>query len=977
MTAMKKNTPDTSPEAVGEQDPQALRRAEHRYQELFENLVAGLFQSTPEGRFIRVNPALAQILGYENPAEVLKTVKDLRTQLYADPADRNRLLAILAEKGAVSGLETRFLRKDGSTVWISQAARMVRDEGGRLLYIEGLNVDISKRKAVEAAQRESEELFRLTFDQAPSGAFFLSRDYRFLKVNEALCRLVGYEPGEFLALTLTEVEHPDDLARDQPEFEALWTGTTADYATDCRFLHKDGQVVWLRLSASIIHDAAGAPKYLLPMVRDITERKRMLAALSSAESRLKELLTANPAVIYSCRPTPPHAPTFVSSNARGLLGFLPEEFLSRPEFWDSRLHPEDVPLRRERMADLAQAGSMVFEYRFLAGNGAYIWLRDQVRLVRDEAGRGKEAVGFLTDVTTRRFAAERLRESEARYRAVVEDQTELVARFLPDGSLTFVNEAFARYFRHKKEDLIGAKHFPAVPSEDQQLLRRHLAALNRANPTAQLEHRVLLPDGAERWVQRVDHALFDDTGTFTEFQSVARDVTDRVQSARHLARIQEENERYRLNLEAMFRSIPDAIVTVDKDMRVIQTNRALTEICCVGRKLTQGTTVKGVSGRCERACFQILQKTLSTGEPVVEYRVECATEHPGKVLIINTSPLLDKDNQFMGAVLIIRDITRLAALEMEVEGRHGYRNIIGKSKIMQDLYRVLEQLSEVDSTVLITGESGTGKELIAEALHYGGPRSSGPLIKVNCSALSENLLESELFGHVRGAFTGAVMDKVGRFQAAEGGTIFLDEIGDISPRIQLNLLRVLERKEYERVGDSRTLKANVRVIAATNVDLPVKIRQGLFREDLYYRLRVMVIHLPPLRERADDIPLLCDHFLQHFRMSFGKNFTRVSEQVMDVFMNAPWPGNIRELKYTLEHACILCPAGEIELRHLPRELLQHPSETAAPLPPAPGRFSLEDLNTTIERCGGNKSRAARMLGIDRKTLYRNLERLGG
>ncbi len=966
-----------SPDQAALSAQEALRRAEHRYQDLFENLVAGLFQSTADGRFIRVNTALARILGYDSPREVLKSITDLRTQLYVDPADRDRLLSQLAEHGSVRGMETRFRRKDGSAVWISLAAREVRDENGRLLHIEGLNVDISKRKAAEAKLRENEELFRLTFDQAPSGAFFLSRNLNFHKVNEALCRLVGYTPEELMTMSLTQVEHPEDLSRDRGRFEALWTGEIEDFATDTRFLNKDGRVVWLRLSARLIRDAAGQPQYVLPMVRDISERKNVVAALASAESRLKELLTANPAVIYSCQPKPPHAATFMSDNARGLLGFLPEEFLKNPGFWDSRLHPEDAPLRRERMASLTEAGSVAFEYRFLAGTGAYVWLRDQVRLVRDERGRAKEAVGFLSDVTTRRFAAERLRESEARYRAVVEDQTELVARFLPDGSLTFVNEAFARFFMHKKEDLIGAKHFPTVPTQDQPVLRRHLAALTKAKPTGQIEHRITLSDGTERWVQRVDHALFNAKGALSEYQSVARDVTDRISTERHLARIQDENERYRLNLEAVFRSIPDAIITVDKDMRVIQTNRALTEICCVGKKLVSGAAIKGISGRCERSCFQILQKTLTTGEPVVEYRVECATEHPGKVLIINTSPLLDRDNVFMGAVLIIRDITRLAALEMEVEGRHGYRNIIGKSKIMQDLYRVLDHLSEVDSTVLITGESGTGKELIAEALHYGGPRSSGPLIKVNCSALSENLLESELFGHVRGAFTGAVTDKMGRFQAAEGGTIFLDEIGDISPRIQLNLLRVLERKEFERVGDSKTLRANVRVIAATNVDLPTKIRQGLFREDLYYRMRVMVIHLPPLRDRIEDVPLLCDHFLQHFRLSFGKNFTRVSEQVMGVFMNAHWPGNIRELKYTLEHACILCPAGEIELRHLPRELLQSPAEFSTAPQPLPGRFSMEDLNNAIERCGGNKSRAARLLGIDRKTLYRNLERLGG
>ena len=302
---------------------------------------------------------------------------------------------------------------------------------------------------------------------------------------------------------------------------------------------------------------------------------------------------------------------------------------------------------------------------------------------------------------------------------------------------------------------------------------------------------------------------------------------------------------------------------------------------------------------------------------------------------------------------------------------------------MRSIYAVLDQLSEVESTVLITGESGTGKELVAEALHYGGPRAKSPLIKVNCSALSESLLESELFGHVRGAFTGAIRDKLGRFEAAEGGSIFLDEIGDISPRIQLNLLRVLERKEFERVGDSKTRRANVRVIAATNVDMIDKIRQGLFREDLYYRLKVMVIHVPPLRERTEDIPLLCEHFLGLFRASFGKQIARVGEEVMRIFMTYPWPGNVRELRSALEHACILCPGGEILPAHLPPELTQAPVQRVhapqAQLRPVPERLiqrglSREDILEALERAANNRAKAARLLGVDRRTLYRNMEK---
>jgi len=469
---------------------------------------------------------------------------------------------------------------------------------------------------------------------------------------------------------------------------------------------------------------------------------------------------------------------------------------------------------------------------------------------------------------------------------------------------------------------------------------------------------------------------------------MVQDINHRVETERALQAINAENERLRSGLETVFRSIPDAIITVDTDMRIIQTNRALSETCCIGQDLTQGKDLSCVSGSCKRACFAVLRTTLETRKPVLEHRVECQTHSPGRVIIINSSPLLDRDNTFVGAVLVIRDITRLADLEKRLTDLHSHRGIVGKSKVMQDIYSVLNHLSDVESTVLITGESGTGKELIAEALHYGGSRCKGPLIKVNCSALSESLLESELFGHMRGAFTGAIRDKIGRFEAAEGGTIFLDEIGDISPRIQLNLLRVLERKEFERVGDSRTRKANVRVLAATNVDLMEKIRQGLFREDLYYRLKVMVIQLPPLRERTEDIPLLMTHFINHFKTSFGKRITKCSDEVMRLFMTYPWPGNVRELKYSLEHACILCPGGEITAAHLPADITRFglgrlPARTAAA--PAQRRGSgggmggsvgagltRDDITRALAHAGDNRAKAARLLGVDRRTLYRNM-----
>ena len=313
----------------------------------------------------------------------------------------------------------------------------------------------------------------------------------------------------------------------------------------------------------------------------------------------------------------------------------------------------------------------------------------------------------------------------------------------------------------------------------------------------------------------------------------------------------------------------------------------------------------------------------------------------------------------------------LANLERDIEKRHRFQNIVGKSDRMQVIYSLIEDLADLSATVLITGESGTGKELVAEALHYGGKRRDKPFVKVNCSALSETILESELFGHVKGAFTGADKDKVGRFQKAGDGTIFLDEIGDISPYFQKRLLRVLQEKEFEQVGDTTAKKMKARVLAATNQDLLEKVRCGEFRKDLYYRLRVVALNLPPLRDRREDIPLLLRHFLKHFSNELGKEITDVSKDVLKLFMECPWPGNIRELKNTLEHICILCKDSSITVDDLPADF----ADLARP----ETSFGIGDTDTpqaillALEESKWNKTRAAHLLGISRRTLYRKLD----
>ncbi len=437
-------------------------------------------------------------------------------------------------------------------------------------------------------------------------------------------------------------------------------------------------------------------------------------------------------------------------------------------------------------------------------------------------------------------------------------------------------------------------------------------------------------------------------------------------------RIETEKERYRHNLKAIFGSLKDAIITVDTEMRVIEVNESTKSICGLHPQEITGEIFPDTPNPCSKLCHDILRQTLKTQNAIMEYRVECEhKDRPGQIVLLTCSLLKDQNN-FMGAVLVVRDITRLSNLERELQERNQFHQLIGKSVRMQEIYSLVEDLADTETTVLITGESGTGKDLVAGALHYGGIRAAKTLVKVNCSALAENLLESELFGHVKGAFTTAVRDKIGRFQMADGGTIFLDEIGDISPQIQLKLLRVLEDKKFERVGDSNPVEVDVRVITVTNRDLREKISRGDFREDLYYRLKVIEIALPPLREKREDIPLLVDHFFKVFNKSFKKNIQSLSDEVAGKFMDYPWPGNVRELEHAMEHAFVLCRGRTIEMDHLPSDIKEY-STAKSDKKKGKAVDERQKILQTLNNTDWNKAKTARLLGISRPTLYQKIK----
>ena len=426
-------------------------------------------------------------------------------------------------------------------------------------------------------------------------------------------------------------------------------------------------------------------------------------------------------------------------------------------------------------------------------------------------------------------------------------------------------------------------------------------------------------------------------------------------------------------------SLKEGILALDTDLRIMTMNPAAEEILGHDRWDLAGVSVCDLFGdpNCPR---DILADTLRSGEPIVDFQttVRLAGGQQGHVLL-RTAPLRHRDGHNLGLALILGDVTEVTVLRQQVSGRTQLGRLVGHDPKMQELFGLVTEVADSGATVLVRGESGTGKELVARALHECSTRADGPFVQVNCSALSESLLESELFGHVKGAYTGAVADRRGRFEEASGGTLFLDEIGDVSPAVQVKLLRVLQERVIERVGDNTPVPVDVRLVSATNRDLEALLATGRMREDFYYRIKVVSLTIPPLRDRSEDIPLLVGHLLQKLAARDDRpEPPSVTGDAMRVLMGHTWPGNVRELENALEHAVVLSRGGPIQAANLPPDLAIGGQAAARGLAEVP-RHSDQERNLitdALTATGWNRTRAARRLGIDRSTLWRKIREYG-
>lgn len=434
-----------------------------------------------------------------------------------------------------------------------------------------------------------------------------------------------------------------------------------------------------------------------------------------------------------------------------------------------------------------------------------------------------------------------------------------------------------------------------------------------------------------------------------------------------------------LQAEKILNSVTEGVFTVDQEMIISYFNNAIEKITSIPREEAVGKYCCDVlrANICEDACA--LLRTIQTGEPISNFQANILRSDGQVVPVsISTAILRSGEGEIIGGIETVRDLSAIEELRREITKSYTFQDIVSKNREILKIFDILPNIAESGSTVLIEGPSGSGKEIFARAIHNLSARSEQPFIALNCGGLPETLIESEMFGYAQGAFTDAKKDKPGRFARAEGGTLFLDEIDSLPLSTQVKLLRVLQEHEYEPLGATEPVKSNVRILAASKEDLLERVRYGKFRDDLYYRINVVKIMLPPLSERRDDIPLLIEHFINKYNRKMHRNISGVSDDVLSLLMQYDYPGNIRELENIIEHAFVMLKDGKIQPQHLPPELLKSRSTRGidksekTPLQVGEKEIIIE----TLQKHQGNRQATAEELGVHRATLWRKMQKYG-
>ena len=698
---------------------------------------------------------------------------------------------------------------------------------------------------------------------------------------------------------------------------------------------------------------------------------------------LRALIDSLPALIHTGRPD--GYLDFFSQRWLEFVGLRLEDFEGWK--WTAAVHPDDVAgLVASWRASLASGEPLSFEARVRRADGEYRWMLHQKVAVRDESGEIAKWYGSSIEIEDRKRAEFKIRAQEAELRRVVDTIPALAWCMLTDGTNESLNKIWYEYTGFTPENSHGWGWQAAFHPEDLPPLMEKWKAMLVSGEPGEMEARLRRHDGAYRWFLIRAEPFLDEAGKIVRWYGTSTDIEDRKQAEEKLRKDERE-------LRRIVDVIPHMVGVYNAEGKPIYANQAALDY--IGLTLDEATRSDLFSrvvhpDDLERL-LNLRQTTFLRGLPLeIELRVR-SRHGQYRWFLIRYNPFRDEQGCLTRWYCTSTDIedrkrseertrNENLALREQVDRDSMFEDIVGSSEALRKVLRQVSKVAPSDSTVLILGETGTGKELVARAIHKRSTRSERAFIGVNCAAIPPSLIASELFGHEKGAFTGATQQRVGRFESANGGTIFLDEVGDLPQDIQIALLRVLQEREIERVGSNRVIPMDVRVLAATHRDLDALVAEGKFREDLLYRLSVVPIHMPPLRERADDIPVLVDYFIARFGKKAGKKFRTIEKRTAELFDAYQWPGNVRELQNVIERAVILNEGDIFSVDET--WLKRQPPRSAGPTVALSGalqRQAKEMIEAALAESGGRVAGpdgAAAKLGLPRPTLDARIKRLG-
>jgi PAS domain S-box-containing protein len=880
-------------------------------------------------------------------------------------------------------LEHRLLMADGSLKYIHVLARAVEAFPGNLEFV-GAVTDISERKRAEEALRASENNLRRIVDAVPGLQCSMSSSGKVELANRQLLEYFGKTIEELDRWSTNDLVHPDDLHRAIDYFtSSMASGTPLNHELRCR--RADGVYRWSQASIFPVRDADGKITGWYCLITDIEDRKRAEEVLRESEAYLAEAQRLSHTGSWALSPATGEF-RYWSDETFRLMGFDPAGGTPPFETVAQRFHPDDQPIIEAKLERATrERAEFEVDYRIIHPGGEIRDIHAVGHPVLGRSGDLVEFVGSVIDVTERKRAEEALRSSEA---YLAEGQ-----RLSHTG--TWACNIATREMIHSSQEhrhLFGlAPEKAGIPSFEEFFKRIHpddqvptAGDLDRAisaGRDVEAYFRVVLPEGSTRHMYGVGRPLVKPSGATGEFVGAVMDVTERKQA-------EDKIRQSEMELRQIVDFAPQHVGVLGPDRERLYLNQASLEY--IGLTLEEwqsGDNRRSVHPDDWERMMSEAHSNFLRGIPhEAELRLR-RRDGTYRWFFFRYNPLRDEQGRLRRWYVAGIDIEdrkqaeqRLhdenVALREEIDRASMYEEIVGTSPALHAVLSLVSKVAPTDSTVLITGETGTGKELIARAVHRRSQRSSRAFISVNCAAIPRDLIASELFGHEKGAFTGAIQRRLGRFELAEGGTIFLDEIGELPAETQIALLRVLQEREFERVGGTGSIQTNVRVIAATNRDLQEAIARSTFRSDLFYRLNVFPIEVPALRERREDIPMLVAYFIDRYARKSGKTIRSIDKKSLEVLQSYPWPGNIRELQNVIERSAIVCDTENFSVDEswLSRQPASEPKSEPKSQPELSRRLASREkemIESALRESGGRvsgPSGAAIRLGIPGSTL---------